>query len=76
MATMNISMPTNLRSFVEEQVAERGYGTTSEYMRDLVRRDQERIALRSKLLAGRDSGPLDETIDDAWFDELATRAKS
>jgi antitoxin ParD1/3/4 len=73
---MNISMPTNLRSFVEEQVAERGYGTTSEYMRDLVRRDQERIALRSKLLAGRDSGPLDETIDDAWFDELATRAKS
>ncbi len=39
MSTMNISLPESLRSFVDEQVSRRGYGTSSEYFRELIRKD-------------------------------------
>jgi hypothetical protein len=32
---MNISLPDSLKSFVDEQVTQRGYGTSSEYVREL-----------------------------------------
>ena len=37
MSTMNISLPDTLKSFVDEQVSQRGYGTSSEYVRALIR---------------------------------------
>ena len=37
--TMNISLPDAMKAFVEEQVQSGGFGTVSEYVRDLVRRD-------------------------------------
>ncbi len=52
---MNISLPESLKTFVDEQVSERGYGTSSEYVRELIRNDQERRQLRSLLLDGADS---------------------
>ena len=55
MSTMNISLPESLKTFVDEQVSERGYGTSSEYVRELIRNDQERRQLRSLLLDGADS---------------------
>ena len=69
MPTMNISLPEPLRNFVEEQIAERRYGTTSEYVRDLIRRDQDRQHLRGLLMAGAgsESGPV---ADDGYFDDL------
>lgn len=42
MSTMNISLPDALKSYVDEQVASRRFGSSSEYMRDLIRRDQDR----------------------------------
>jgi len=60
MATINISLPDPLRIFVEERVAQGGYGTISEYFRELVRLDQKRKAeerLETLLLEGLDSGP-------------------
>ena len=42
MPTMNISLPESLRDFVERQVSTGGFGSSSEYMRDLIRRDQAR----------------------------------
>jgi antitoxin ParD1/3/4 len=57
MSTMNISLPESLKSFVDEQVGPRGYGTSSEYVRELIRRDQDRLQLRSLLLAGAASAP-------------------
>ena len=51
MTTMNISLPEALKAFVDEQVAGRGYGTSSEYVRELIRRDQDRLQLRN-LLSG------------------------
>lgn len=41
MTSLNISLPQQLKSYVEAQVAEGEYGTPSEYMRDLIRRDKE-----------------------------------
>ena len=49
---MNISLPDSLKDFVDEQVNERGYGTSSEYVRELIRKDKDRLRLRSLLLAG------------------------
>jgi antitoxin ParD1/3/4 len=57
MPTMNISLPDSLKTFVDEQVAGRGYGTISEYMRELIRRDQDKERLRALLLDGAESEP-------------------
>ena len=38
MSTMNISLPDSLKSFVDDQVSQRGYGTSSEYVRELIRK--------------------------------------
>jgi antitoxin ParD1/3/4 len=44
MATMNISLPDEMKAWVERQVATGRYGNASDYMRDLVRRDQAMVA--------------------------------
>jgi antitoxin ParD1/3/4 len=72
MTTMNISLPDALKSFVDEQVAGRGYGTSSEYVRELIRRDQDRQHLRMLLLAGA-SSPKGQPTDSAYFDGLRER---
>jgi len=74
MTTMNISLPEALKSFVDEQVAGRGYGTSSEYVRELIRNDQDRQLLRGLLLAGAGSAPT-APVDDAYFDSLRERVR-
>ncbi len=74
MSTMNISLPDSLKSFVDEQVAQRGYGTSSEYVRELIRRDQDRIRLRGLLLEGAASAPA-APADSAYFDALRDRVR-
>jgi antitoxin ParD1/3/4 len=74
MATMNISLPESLKSFVDGQVAERGYATSSEYVRELIRQDQDRQRLRTTLLDGAAS-PLGAPVDEAYFDRLKERAR-
>ena len=74
MGTMNISLPDPLRDFVDEQVEQRGYGTSSEYVRDLIRKDQERTRLRSLLLEGAASEPGD-AANRAYFDNLRKRVR-
>lgn len=44
MATMNISLPDPMKSWVEEQANSGRYGNASDYVRDLIRRDQDRRA--------------------------------
>ena len=69
---MNISLPDALKSFVDEQVSQRGYGTSSEYVRELIRKDQDRLQLRNLLLAGAAS-PAAEPADAAYFASLRDR---
>lgn len=72
MGTMNISLPDSLREFVDEQVAQGGYGTSSDYVRGLIRRDQERLRLRALLLEGAES-PISGTVDTEYFRALRKR---
>ena len=72
MSTMNISLPETLKSFVDEQVAARGYGTSSEYVRELIRTDQDRQRLRKLLLDGAGSPPT-AAADEAYFNQLRGR---
>lgn len=75
MTTMNISLPDALKSFVDEQVAGRGYGTSSEYVRDLIRKDQDRQHMRNLLLEGATSSPT-APADSAYFANLRKRVRS
>jgi antitoxin ParD1/3/4 len=74
MSTMNISLPDTLKSFVDEQVSQRGYGTSSEYVRELIRKDQDRLQLRNLLLAGAASTPA-VPADASYFDGLRNRVR-
>lgn len=69
---MNISLPESLKSFVDEQVSSGSYGTSSEYLRELIRKDQDRARLRKLLLAGAESAPA-KPADGAYFDGLRDR---
>ncbi|HEB77169.1 MAG TPA: type II toxin-antitoxin system ParD family antitoxin [Methylothermaceae bacterium] len=69
MSTMIISIPDELKAFVDEQVAKRGYGTISEYVRELIRKDQERTQLRNLLIEGATSAP-SGIADAAYFEGL------
>lgn len=75
MSTMNISLPDTLKAFVDEQVNQRGYGTSSEYVRELIRKDQDRQHLRGLLLAGAGSAPT-APVDSDYFDALRARVRN
>ena len=74
MSTMNISLPEALRSFIDEQVSQRGYGTSSEYVRELIRKDQDRLQLRSLFMVGAASAPA-AAADSAYFEGLRSRMR-
>jgi len=71
---MNVSLPDALKSFVDEQVTSGGYSTSSEYVRELIRKDQDRQRLRAMLLAGAASPP-GQPADDDYFDTLRARVR-
>lgn len=60
MATMNISLTDPLKQFVDEEVIQGGYSSTSDYVRDLIRQRQRQKAeelLRRLIAEGLASGP-------------------
>jgi antitoxin ParD1/3/4 len=75
MSTMNVSLPGELKTFVDERVGHGGFGSTSEYVRDLIRRDQDRERLRNVLLDGAASPP-GPIADDSYFESLRARVRS
>jgi len=69
METMNIALPESLKSFVQEQVSTGGYSSVSEYIRELIRADQNRRAAQridTLLLEGLSSGAPIEITPDYW----------
>lgn len=74
MSTMNISLPDTLKSFVDEQVSARGFATSSEYVRELIRKDQDRQRLRGLVLAGAASAPGSPANPD-YFEGLRDRVR-
>lgn len=74
MSTMNISLPDSLKSYVDVQVNSRGYGTSSEYVRELIRKDQDLQRLRALLLKGANS-PSTKPVDPNYFEGLRNRVR-
>jgi antitoxin ParD1/3/4 len=74
MRTLNVSLPDELKSFVDAQVSRGDYGSTSEYVRDLIRRAQDRDRLQSALREGA-SSPIAATAD-GYLDALRDRIPS
>jgi antitoxin ParD1/3/4 len=70
--TMNISLPDNLKRYVESRVAEGGYGDPGEYILELIRQDREtrqrqaQERLEGLLLEGLESGPAELVTPDEW----------
>jgi antitoxin ParD1/3/4 len=66
---MNISLPAPLKRWVEKQVSKKGYSTASEYVRDVLRREQEQEArsrIDSRLVAAIQSGESTPLTQDDW----------
>ena len=70
MATMNVSLPDLMKEWVEEQIKTGHYSNASDYVRDLIRRDQEyhdrRETLVKALITGENSGVSDCSLEDIW----------
>jgi antitoxin ParD1/3/4 len=72
MAQMNISVPDGLKDWADKRVAEGRYSSTSDLVRDLIRRRQEEeeqlAALQAAIDKGRASGedprPVSQVFDD------------
>lgn len=68
MATMNVSLPDPMKQWVEAQAQTGRYSNASDYVRDLIRRDQERadklMELQELVREGLDSGVSDRSMND------------
>jgi antitoxin ParD1/3/4 len=73
MTVMNITLPEPLKAFLDEQVAAKGLGSVSDYLRDLVEKEQDRERLRAMILEGENSPMV--PVDDAFFAELRQIAR-
>jgi antitoxin ParD1/3/4 len=68
MATMNVSLPDPMKDWVEAQARSGRYSNASDYVRDLIRRDQERAAklaeLQKLITEGIESGVSGRSVND------------
>lgn len=73
MTTMNVSLPQPMKQWVQKQTESGRYSNASDYVRDLIRRDQDRVTkiarMQSLVTEGIDSGvgsrTMDELLEDA-----------
>ena len=74
MSTMNISLPDPMKTWVEEQTKAGRYANSSDYVRDLIRRDRARseavAEIQGAINAGLASGPATELDRDAFKTRL------
>jgi antitoxin ParD1/3/4 len=78
MQTMNISLPDQLKEFVDVQVGSGRYGSISEYVNELIRDDEKRKAqdrLEALLMEGIQTGDSTEMTRQDWSDIRAEAVK-
>jgi antitoxin ParD1/3/4 len=77
MTTVTVSLPESLRAFIDQQLATKGYGNVSEYVRSLLREAQERDAearLEALLVEGLATGGEDIRITREFWRDLKREA--
>ena len=72
MTTLNITLPDELQSFVDQQVTENGFETCNDYIRDLIQRERDVQHLRDLVMEGVNSPPAG-IADAEYFDQLRAR---
>jgi len=76
---MNISLPDQMKEWVEQSVATGRYANASDYVRALIRKDREYreklAAMQAAITKGLESGVSDQTIDEIWDDVKARHAE-
>jgi antitoxin ParD1/3/4 len=78
MSQLNVSIPPALKSWIDVRVAEGRYSSASDYVRDLVRRDQdsasdETVWLRGLIEEGLASGVIEKDASEVIEDIIAER---
>jgi antitoxin ParD1/3/4 len=72
---LNMALPDQILAFVEEQATAAGFNTASEYVYQLILREQERLSQQKRvelmLLDGLESGEPIEATDDWWGQKRA-----
>lgn len=72
---VNISLPNQISDFIEQQAIADGFSTPSEYVLNMILREQERLGqqqqVESLLIEGLDSGESVEVTDDWWSSRRA-----
>ena len=75
MASMNVSLPDPMRDWVQNRIDSGQYASVSDYVRDLIRHDQEaadeRQALVAALIEGEESGVSPRTLPDILAEVMA-----
>ncbi|MEM7225508.1 MAG: type II toxin-antitoxin system ParD family antitoxin [Pseudomonadota bacterium] len=75
MAQMNVSLPDPMKAWCEAQVEQGRYSTASDYIRDLIRRDQDSQAGVKAIQAAIDEG-LASGISPRSLDEILAEARA
>jgi antitoxin ParD1/3/4 len=75
MTTMNISLPAELKSYVDLRIQKDAYGTSSEYVRELIRKDRDLETLKAYMLEGIQSSSAG-TFDAEYIDALKQRVQA
>ena len=77
MATMNVSLPGAMKDWVEQQTRGGRYSNASDYIRDLIRKDQDRAAkiaeMQRLVTEGLESGPAEPFDVDAYLTRKRAR---
>ncbi len=74
MATMNVSLPDAMKQWVERQARSGRYSNASDYVRDLIRRDQDKTARIAHMQALVDEG-IDSGAGNSSMDQLRATAR-
>lgn len=74
MTTMNVSLPQPMKQWVEEQAQSGRYSNASDYVRDLIRRDQDRAAKIANMQGLVEEG-LNSGVGTRTMDELRDEAR-
>jgi antitoxin ParD1/3/4 len=73
--TMSISLPDELRAFVDSEVAAHAYPSTSAYVQHLIRREASTVKLHEQLMVGERSGePI--VVDETYWSDLRLRVSA
>lgn len=75
MATMNVSLPDPMKDWVESQAEDGTFANSSDYVRHLIRQDQERAAAVARLHAALDEGERSGIAEDFDFDKFKARMR-